>query len=370
MKKSLQTRIGRAMALGLSATMMSALALVGATPAVAAPGPYSVSGVVETIGDVPMENVKVGGWNLDADQPLTDVWTSDTGAFELLGFAAGDTLQLSFTFEGYGTEGGTIEVEIVDQDVVIPDVLLLPTTDSTGATAEVAGVGLVGETLTVTTTGWPAGTVFTYQWFAPQAYNSGDISGATGSTYVVTEDEIGRSVRVFISGGVPGVSAPVMIASSNGIAVTAPKKAAAPAPADLDAYLLANGSTPQAQTSTGLPSGALNPGAAQTANLDWFGADSFVDVYVFSSPVFVGTFPVVNGVAQITLSTAVLGQLAAGNHTLVATGQSSGAVLSVALSIGLPVTGVDVTLPVTVATVLVLLGGALMLVRRRFGATI
>jgi LPXTG-motif cell wall-anchored protein len=212
--------------------------------------------------------------------------------------------------------------------------------------------------------------VFTYQWLAPQQNHSGDIAGATSSTYVVTKAEIGRNVTAMVFGGVPGVSAPSLVSASNSIAITAPKKAPAPAPTDLAAYLLANGSTPEPQTSTGLPAGALDASKSHIANVTWSSPDSFVDVYAFSSPVFVGTFPVVNGVAQITLSTAVLGKLAAGNHTLVITGQSSGAVASVALAIGLPATGSDPTVPVTVASVLMLIGAGLMFVRRRYGARV
>ena len=63
----------------------------------------------------------------------------------------------------------------------------------------------------------------------------------------------------------------------------------------------------------------------------------------------------------------MLSSLAAGGHTLVVTGQTSGAVQSVALSLTevLAVTGVDITVPLTVGSLLLLLGAALILVRRR-----
>lgn len=92
-----------------------------------------------------------------------------------------------------------------------------------------------------------------------------------------------------------------------------------------------------------------------------------MDVYAYSTPVLVGSFPVVDGVAQIILSPKVLGQLDAGAPTLVITGQSSGAVQAVSLSIvaTLAETGSNAAAPITASALLLLLGGALVAVRRR-----
>jgi LPXTG-motif cell wall-anchored protein len=102
-------------------------------------------------------------------------------------------------------------------------------------------------------------------------------------------------------------------------------------------------------------------------HVQFLGGDDFVDVYLYSSPISVGTFPVVNGVAQVTLSASVLSELAAGSHTLVVVGQFSGIVASVNLSVAaaLAATGFDVVAPAGAALLLLLLGGALVLVRRR-----
>src|SRR5690554_3099531 len=55
-----KSTLGRALALGLSAAMMSALALVGAAPAVAAPVDlFTVSGVVATADATPLAEVDV-----------------------------------------------------------------------------------------------------------------------------------------------------------------------------------------------------------------------------------------------------------------------------------------------------------------------
>ena len=151
--------------------------------------------------------------------------------------------------------------------------------------------------------------------------------------------------------------------------VAAPKQAAVAAPVgnstDLIAYLTAHDAPPAAAPSAGLPT-SMSPDKSYTANVTWTSHDSFVDVYAYSSPTFVGTFAVVNGVAQITLSSATLAALGAGGHTLVAIGQSSGGVQSVALSVSasLASTGFDPMLPLGLASIFLLLGGSLLLARR------
>lgn len=236
-------------------------------------------------------------------------------------------------------------------------------------TAALTGSPVVGNVLTLETAGWPAGTTFSYEWFkfTPAM---GDGLENTGAAYTVTDGDVGYSIGVFVTGSKEGSGdATVRVGSDY---VTAPLQAAAPAPVadstQLAAYLADAGVTTETQTSAGLPAGALNPNTSYTANVAWMAGDSFVDVYVYSAPVFVGSFAVVDGVAQINLSAKVLGQLAAGEHTLVVTGQSSGAVQAVALNIApmLAETGFSAAGPLTGAAVLLVLGGALVFVRRRY----
>lgn len=235
-------------------------------------------------------------------------------------------------------------------------------------TAALTGNAVVGSVLTLETAGWPAGTTFSYEWFKSTP-NMGDDLENSGTSYTVTEGDVGYSIEVIVTGSKEGSGDATVQARS--AYVTAPLEAAAPAPVadstQLAAYLASAGVTTGTQASTGLPAGALNPTASYTANLTWAAGDSFVDVYLYSAPVFVGSFAIVGGVAQITLSGKVLGQLAAGDHTLVAMGQSSGAVQAVALNIApmLAETGFDASGPLTAAAVLLLLGGALVFVRRR-----
>jgi len=364
-RPDLKTPLARALSLGVSAVLIAGLSLAGASAAHAAPeDTYTVSGTVVDGSAAPLEGVSV---SIRVPVPpyssyMISATTDATGAFELTNVPEG-THHVSFQLTGYGYESTDVTALA---DVVLPPKVMLPLTDNTGATATISGSGEIGSTLTVSTTGWPADAEFTYQWLAPETNSSGDIIGAVASTYVITADEVGREVTVFVYGRVPGVSAPSEIIASNAILAYDPEKPISPPPADLDDYLLNNGSTPESQTTAGLPSGPLNPGVAQTADLPWAAADSFVDVYVFSTPVRVGVFPVVGGVAKISLSPTVLGQLSTGGHTLVATGQTSGAVQSLALSIGLAATGADApTAPLLGAALLLLAGSALVIARRR-----
>jgi hypothetical protein len=115
------------------------------------------------------------------------------------------------------------------------------------------------------------------------------------------------------------------------------------------------------------PVTGLDPTAPISGTLPWAdSSDSFVDVYGYSTPTFLGTFPVVDGAVQLT--GLDVSALAAGGHHLVFIGQTSASVqvMLITLAAILPATGADVAAPVTAAIVLILLGiGSLALVRRR-----
>lgn len=102
-----------------------------------------------------------------------------------------------------------------------------------------------------------------------------------------------------------------------------------------------------------------------TGELPWSdGEDSFVDVYAYSSPVFLGTFPIVNG--QVQLSGIDLSALSAGGHHLVFIGQTSGtiAVMAVYAVTGLADTGIEVGFPLMAGAALLLAGAGLLVARR------
>lgn len=243
-------------------------------------------------------------------------------------------------------------------------------------TATISGEAKVGSTLTVTTAGWPAGTTFDYQWYYSGGQFGGEIEGADNApTYTLTEGETGLQVGVIVTGHKDGF-APTEVHSTNMTDwVVAPKKDAAPAPvASSDAlpqFLASKGVTPDTAASAGLPA-ALDASKGYIAKVQWNGTDSYVDVYAYSTPVLVGTFPVVNGVVQIGLSPALLASIASGAHTLVITGQTSGTVQAVAFTVSavapaavLANTGADTTVPLLGGAALLLAGAALLVVRRR-----
>ncbi|WP_166870298.1 LPXTG cell wall anchor domain-containing protein [Salinibacterium sp. ZJ450] len=248
----------------------------------------------------------------------------------------------------------------------------LPGTRIEAGTVAVTGAAAVGSVLTAVPAGWPADTSFSYQWIGATDRMGGPIDGATGSTYTVTANDIGFRLMVEITGTKPGHGPGTALSAPTTAVPAVAKAVGAPPVADstgLAAFLASKGSTPQNQTAAGLPAGSLDPSKPYTATLPWAeGSDAFVDVYLYSSPVVVGAFPIVNGVAQMTLSAAVLSKLSEGSHTLVAVGQTSGSVQSVALSIAaiLPATGPSAALPLSAGALLLLLtGGALFMVGRR-----
>jgi hypothetical protein len=71
--------------------------------------------------------------------------------------------------------------------------------------------------------------------------------------------------------------------------------------------------------------GAILPTTTFVASMPWSGSndDQWVDVWAYSTPTYIGTFPVINGVLKIT--GADLSALAAGDHDFVLVGQTSGA---------------------------------------------
>jgi LPXTG-motif cell wall-anchored protein len=103
--------------------------------------------------------------------------------------------------------------------------------------------------------------------------------------------------------------------------------------------------------------------------LPWQGADAFVDVYAYSSPVYIGTFPVVDG--KVRLIGADLSALEAGDHHLVFRGQASGELSVIAVTVSsaagahLANTGSEVSLFTAAGLLLCAVGGGTVLVAVR-----
>lgn len=349
---------------GDDGTLPAVITLTAGAPAEEAPATYSIRGVVTAKDANPAfaPSVRLSGVNGSSD---TVIRPDSAGNFEFSGLATDADLSIVVSADGYETV--VRDVPITDADVTVPPIALLPNLPA--GTVTISGTQAVGSTLTATPSGWPEGTTFNYQWGAvgPHAQNSGDLRDTNSSTLVVTEETVNKRIWVQAIGSKAGFADN----GSDVFVADAPKLPTAAAPVadstELAAYLAANDSTPQTQTSVSLPAGALDPTKSYTANVPFTGGDSFVDVYLYSSPISVGTFPVVNGVAKVTLSADVLSKLAAGSHTLVVVGQFSGAVSSVAISVSavLATTGFNAGVPFGAAALLLVLGAALLLVRRR-----
>jgi hypothetical protein len=144
----------------------------------------------------------------------------------------------------------------------------------------------------------------------------------------------------------------------------------------LQGYITTNNIDVAATTNTfsinGAPAGSgltsIDPSAPFDAALPWSDtSDTFVDVYAYSSPLLVGTFPVIAGVVDLT--GVDLSALQPGSHHLVFVGQSSGAVSIVAIGIAaaaptLALTGTDAVGP-TIGALSVLLLGLTMVILAR-----
>ncbi|RNE67264.1 carboxypeptidase-like regulatory domain-containing protein [Cryobacterium tepidiphilum] len=351
---------------GGDVTLPEVVTLTAVTPADPEPSYYSITGTV-TAKDGNSDFAATVEMNENQGYSNTVIPVDSSGNFSFENLEPNADVTLTFSADGYQTVTKDVDISAADAEV---NVELLPNLPELKAgTAKITGTAEVGQVLTGSTTGWPAGTKLSYQWGFNGGQFGGPIDGATGTTLKLTKDLVGMQI-VFIVTGTNDGFAPTS-ASAFGPHVAAAKKDAAAAPAGdsggLAVYLEGRGVTAQSQTSAGLPAGDLNPGEDYEAELKWTATDSYVDVYLYSTPTLVGTFPVVNGAVQITLSAEVLSELEAGNHTLVVTGQSSGAVQAVALTVAdmLAATGFNTGGPLAIAALLLLLGAALLVVRRR-----
>jgi hypothetical protein len=353
---------------------------------------HTISGLVTTLdlegGTAPAAGVLVhlapawdaeeefdGDWvpEDDEDWILAETQTDADGAYSFAGVPDGD---YTLWFDpGADSEywPDYLDVTVAGGDVLSADMVFKPEMPY----GELAAVGspVLGQTLTVVPSGWPDGATFTYLWIygsitGPDGIEVGLIDDASDDSYTVTPEHIGAYVVVGVLVEHPAYSAALALTGWED-PISAPKKAPVSAPVadsgDLSGFLASHGSTPQPQTSAGLPAGSLSPAKDYTAEVAWPGADSFVDVYAYSTPTFVGTFPVVDGVAQVGLDADLLNELGGGAHTLVLLGQTSGDVGSLRLTVAamLAATGAEPLPAFAAGALLTLLGGAVLAVRRR-----
>ena len=132
-------------------------------------------------------------------------WVADDTAIQ---GATGSTYTLAESDEGKAVR---VRVSFTDDagneesltSVATDEVEARPNSPATGAPG-ISGTALVGETFTADTSGIADedgmdSASFSYQWISNYAGTDSEIDGATGSTYTVATDDVGKTVRVRVS---------------------------------------------------------------------------------------------------------------------------------------------------------------------------
>ncbi|BDI22933.1 LPXTG cell wall anchor domain-containing protein [Herbiconiux sp. L3-i23] len=377
----------RASAVVLGCTVAFGGALV-AGPAVAAPlDVFTISGVAgfawedgSTDSLRASDDILVTLWDADAEEVVDEVYTSSQtgGGYAFTGVEAGLDYELEFESEDadYPADDEFVDVLELSSDVTVPNQALYPYYLDGGAIT-VTGEQVFGQTVTAAVAPFTGTTSVvpevTYEWGYSGGNYGSAIDGANTTSLLVPAETVGSHLAFTATARADGY-AKTQTSWYSTIEVTAPQLPAAPAPvADsslVDQFLASKSVVKKDAASAGLPAAGLSTESSYTATIDWFAGDSFVDVYAYSAPRLVGTFPVVNDVVQVTLTPEMLSLIGSGTHTLVFVGQTSGAVDAVAFEIlpALASTGADLGLPLAGGAALLLLGGALVAVRRRKAA--
>ncbi len=76
-------------------------------------------------------------------------------------------------------------------------------------TSTLSGIPATGEKPSVSTTGWTAGTALSYQWYA----DGQSITGATASSFTVTNSQVGKKLSVRVTGSLHGYASNSVVAT-------------------------------------------------------------------------------------------------------------------------------------------------------------
>jgi hypothetical protein len=194
----------------------------------------------------------------------------------------------------------------------------------------ITGTPTVGVPLTATTTGWPAGSTFAYQW----SVGGVAVEGATAASYMPVGADLAKTVTVAVTGTAPGF-APTRRVSNASVAVAAGTLTASPVPT--------LSGTPKVDVPVTAVPGAWDTGTTFTyqwrvANVDVATTESYTPVVADAGKaITVAVTGTKAGYAPVT-RTSVAVNVAAGTPTLTPTPVLSGAPV-----VGKPVTVVPGT---------------------------
>ena len=109
-----------------------------------------------------------------------------------------------------------------------------PNSPATGAPT-IDGTAQVGETLTVLTNGITDedgldNVSYSYQWIANDGTNDADIGGQTGSTYTLTDEDVGKSIKVRVSFTDDADNEETLTSAATGVVAAKPNSPATGAP--------------------------------------------------------------------------------------------------------------------------------------------
>lgn len=218
-------------------------------------------------------------------------------------------------------------------------------------TASPTGAVLAGDDVTVTATVAPV-TDGTFEIFDGSERIGG--GAAVAGSFTLTTSGLAAGSHHLTAVFTPTASGDFAASTSEAVTVTVNVEQATPVPppatdSDALAELVAQNELDVAATTESfVPSGdgEQNPlddfdaSKPLSGELPWSNdVDSFVDVYVYSTPVFLGTFPIVDGVVQLT--GIDLSALEAGDHHLVLMGQTSQEVAVLAITLAADETDPD-----------------------------
>ena len=196
--------------------VLSSTAPANAADMTLSPNPVSSTGTPVTGTSV---SVNVGTW--DAGATLTYSWYRNTtlisGATSTSYTPVSADLATNLKFVVVATKAG---FTTITKELTFGGPVVAPLTSTPYPT--ISGTFAIGSTLTAVPGTWDSGVTFTYQWKRA----GGDITGATGSTYVTSSADAGYSLTVLVTGSKAGFAVTQRLSNtyslSNGTLTLAP----------------------------------------------------------------------------------------------------------------------------------------------------